>query len=152
MIVCRITVINNHTIYYMDKDEVGKFVELNRVRAYTRNGVRKNPERRSEPRLSNKVIDTVNVSDELFYMRNCLSRFHTQYTTGMSITLIGGALTATSFFLESDQSVQRAFGIGGAVIMLVGIATSMDAHKWINRAGWGVGGKGNMVEVRYRFK
>ncbi|MDI1355154.1 MAG: hypothetical protein PSX36_09555 [bacterium] len=151
-ISCRITAVNSNAIFYLDKEELGRFVELSKVKSYIRNGVRKDPAHRIELGMSAKVIDTVNVSDELVYMRTCLTRFHTQYTTGMSLSLIGGALTASSFLLEDNQSVQQVLGISGAVILLVGIATSFDAHKWVARAGWGIGGKGNMVEVRYRFK
>ena len=152
VIVGRITVVNTNKIFYMDRDEIGRFVELNKVNFYSRNGIRIDPQKKSVTGLSNMVIDTVNVSDELFYMRNCLTKFHSEYTTGLSITLIGGALAGTSLLLQEDQTIRTALGIGGMVIMMVGIATTFDAHKWLHRAGLGVSGKGNGVEIRYRLK
>jgi len=151
-IICRITMVNNHAIFYVDKNEVGRFIEFNKVSLYSRNGQRKDPLQNTNVPPTTKIVDSVNVSDELVYMRTCLTKFHTQYTTGLSITLIGGALAGTSVFIECDELTKQAVGIGGLVIMLVGVATTFDSHKWINRAGWGVSGKGNMVEVRYRFK
>ena len=96
--------------------------------------------------------DTVSISDELIYMRNCLSKFHNQYSTGMSLTLIGGALAGSSYFIKGDERLRSTLGIGDIVMMLIGTATVFDSHKWVAKAGWGIAGKGNTVKIVYRFK
>ncbi len=148
---CRITAVNQHKIFYLDQKETGRYVDLVKVLWYSRDGKRKVPELSGINRTGSK-IDSVNISDEVAYMRSCMSKFHTQYTTGLSISLIGGALAGTSAFIIGDETTQQITGIGGLVMMLVGVGVTIDAHRWFGKAGWGVSGKGNMVQVRYRFK
>jgi hypothetical protein len=149
---CRITQVNNHKIFYIDKQEIGRFTELKQVDWYSQNGARQKPPVESYKPQSMRRIDSVNVSDELAFMRTCLTKFHAQYNTGISLILVGGAITGSSYFISTDDNLQKYLGIGGIAMMLVGGVFVIDAHKWFNRAGWGVSGKGNMVEVRYRFK
>ena len=152
IIPCRITQVNNHKIFYIDKQQIGRFTELRQVDWYSQSGTRQKPPVDNYEPQSLRRIDSVNVSDELTFMRNCFTKFHTQYNTGVSLILVGGAITGSSYFISSDDNLQKYLGIGGIVMMLAGGVFVIDAHKWFNRAGWGVSGKGNMVEVRYRFK
>jgi hypothetical protein len=149
LIPCTISNVGSRRIHFIDKQQNGRSVELETLSWYSRSGVRT---RLYHPRLSPLPTDSVDVSAELAYLRNCMSKFHSQYTTGVGITLIGGALAGSSFFISGDENLEKIMGIGGVVMMVVGTAVSIDAHRWFGKAGWGVSGKGNMVEVRYRFR
>lgn len=151
IIPCSITYINKHTLYYIDVLKVGQSSPLPELVAYSLSGKRtmvniKMPAMRLGP------TDSVNITDELAHMRDCFSKFHKQYSTGISITLVGGALAVTSTFIKGDETVQSVLGIGGMVMMVIGAATVIDAHKYFSKAGWGLSGKGNSAGVRYRFK
>jgi hypothetical protein len=150
-IACHILRVGQMSVEYSDSLGLDKFMDLYSISFYSKNGTRTIGKSRSGFE-SIKKIDSVNVSEELNYMRFCFTKFNQQYTTGLSITLVGAALGGSSFFITKDKTFREEIGLGGLVVFLVGFGCSLDAHKWIGRAGWGVSGKGNMVEVRYRFK
>lgn len=151
LITCNILHVGMASIEYKDQSEKIKYIDLFQVQWFSNNGKRSEGRSRSKEVVTMKK-DTVNLTEELTYLRFCLTKFHNQYTTGQSITFFGTALGATSLFITKDQVFRQQLGIGGLVILLVGIGCTIDAHKWLGRAGWGVSGKGNSVEVHYRFK
>lgn len=150
-IVCHILHVGLASIEYQEQLNAVCYLDLYQVQWYFSNGKRNEGKSRSKEVLTLKK-DTVNLTEELTYLRFCLTKFHTQYTTGQSITFIGTALAASSIFITKDQVFRQQMGIAGIVILLVGLGCSVDAHKWLGRAGWGVSGKGNSVEVHYRFR
>ncbi len=114
---------------------------------------------------TNKVVKFVNVVDELNFLKNNLSKSHSEYKTGLKISLAGlgvigaGALISTfknvthnnyktmmSTTIEMNQigAGVICFGILGE---LVGRVIMIDSHKWLGRASVGIGGKG--VTVKY---
>jgi hypothetical protein len=149
---CRIHFVGPNSIEYSTFSEQKQILPLYDVLLYSRNGVRTAVGGRMALVHKPGKVDSVNVSDELTHIRYCISNFHKQYTNGLSVVLIGGALTGASFFLPSGEDSQKLLGAGGIIMMIIGTAITIDSHKWFGRAGWGVSGKGNMVEVRYRFK
>jgi hypothetical protein len=150
-IPCHILKVTQAVIELEDQLHTQRYIDLYTVRYYIKDGIKTEGKTRVGI-VAERVGDTVNVSEELAYMRFCMSKFHAQYTTGLSITLLGGALAASSLFLPENNLLKEEMGIGGVVITIVGLGVSMDAHKWFSRAGWGVSGKGNRMKVVYRFK
>lgn len=148
---CHIIGVGQMSLEYTDISNKDCYIDLYSVSYYVKNGVRHNGLSRSGMG-TNLKIDTVNVSEELNYLRFCMNKFHLQYTTGLTVTFIGAALAGASVFMSADNNFKQELGIGGAAILLIGFGWTVDAHKWIGRAGWGVSGKGNMVEIHYRFK
>lgn len=150
-IPCHILKVSHAAIELEDYLHQQRFIDLYTVSYYVKDGIKTAGKSRVGI-VAERVGDTVNVSEELAYMRFCMQKFHAQYTTGLSITLLGGALAASSLFLPENNLLKEEMGIGGVVITVVGLGVSMDAHKWFSRAGWGVSGKGNRMKVVYRFK
>lgn len=151
LIPCTIQRIGMASIDY--KDSIGRILsqDLFQLRWYSKNGTRVAGRTRGSDFTASRK-DTVNISEEITYLRTCLNKFHTQYTTGLSLTIVGTALGATTLFITKDEVFRQQLGIGGAILLLAGLGCSIDAHKWLGRAGWGVSGKGNSVEIHYRFK
>jgi len=151
VIPCTIILETYNSIEYTHADGDALQIDLFRVEKYSKNGTRIKGGAKPKNVLI-KRTDTVDISAELLHLRTCMSKFHAQYTTGLSFMLIGGSLMGTSLFFDQGDNMRTGLGIGGVVIALVGIATSVDAHKWMQRAGLGVSGKGNSVEIIYRLK
>jgi hypothetical protein len=151
IIPCTIMNVGLVSLEYREKSDTLKHIDLFQLRQYSQNGARKLTRSRINELNKGGIKDTVNVGEELAHLRYCLSKFHTQYTTGLSISLVGGALAGSSFFITKDATFRQQLGIGGVVILLAGLGCSMDAHRWLGKAGWGVSGKGSNVEIHYRF-
>lgn len=94
---------------------------------------------------------TVTVKDEFDYIKNCLARQHGQFVAGSTICAIGLATTGTSFIIETDANAPKVIAAGGAALMFIGTIIIMDSHKWFKKASLGVSGKGNAVNVYYKF-
>ena len=94
---------------------------------------------------------TVSVSDEFQYMQNCFARQHSQFLTGSVISAIGLGITGASFYVETDANAPKVMAIGGACLMFIGTVVIIDSHKWFKKASLGVSGKGNSVNVYYKF-
>ncbi len=152
-IICSITFINNNSIFYTERKDPGKYIDLGLVSIYSLNGKRTDP---SKP--ENKIIfpvqtpDTISVALELDYMKTCFRNHGRQYYTGVITVLSGFAVTGggTALSLTNTNAGAAIAGIG-AVVTLVGTIIMVDSHKWIRRAGLGINGKGNSVGIYYRF-
>lgn len=150
-IPCHILKVGHAAIEFTDLAGHERFIDIYTVNYYFKDG-QKHEGKTRVGISAERSGDTVNVSDEIAYMRFCMNKFHNQYTTGLTVTLIGGALAGTSLFLSNDVQLKQEVSIGGVVMTLVGLGISMDAHKWFAKAAWGVSGKGNRMQVVYRFK
>jgi hypothetical protein len=151
LLPCTIQRIGMASLEYQDTTGKIAYQELFQIQWYSQQG-RRTAGRSRAKEINLHKKDTVNLSEEMTYLRNCLTKFHTQYTTGLSLTLVGTALGASTLFVTKDPIFRQQLGIGSAILLLAGFGCSMDAHKWIGRAGWGVSGKGNSVEIHYRFR
>jgi len=150
-IPCIILKAGSQYIEYKDKTGREKTIETFQVKWYSYKGTKLIVPKKGGL-FATHLTDTVNGGDELRHLRFCLHKFHNQYSTGMSLTMIGGVATASSFFMSQDNPIKNGLGIGGLLVMVTGTLFTFDAHKWIGRAGWGVNGKGNEIEIYYRFR
>jgi len=151
IIPCTISLETYNSLEYTDAVGKTQWIDLFSIEKYSKNGIRIKGGAKPKNTMYTKT-DTVDISAELLHLRTCMSKFHTQYTAGFSFMLIGGSLMGTSLFFDQGDNLRTGLGIGGAVFVMVGIVTSIDAHKWMQRAGLGISGKGNSVEIVYRLK
>lgn len=80
----------------------------------------------------------------IIYMRDNLYQCHEQFKTGLLESFIGSAFITTGVLLEADpnksnydsaKDLKNAAIIIGGIIGLFGVATMIDSHKYIKRAG-----------------
>lgn len=147
---CQISAVSHAAIEYKDLSGNNRFIDLFKVAYYVKNNQRFVGKSRVGLDLTSQT-DSVNISEEIAYMRYCMQKFHSQYTTGLSLSLVGSALMASTLFLGKENPFKQEIGLGGAVIGLVGFGITIDAHKWFLKASWGVGGKGGRVTTSYRM-
>lgn len=142
-ILCKITRVTSMNIFYTE-NKVGKSIAISDVSYY------------SKPKTIQQEIKTpvfemktkdVKISDELFYMRESLARYHKQYATGMVFYGLGVAVAIAGIAVKPDNYTGVAIATG--VLTLTGSIIIVDSHKWIKRTSIGVGGKG--VKVNYTF-
>lgn len=151
LIPCVIYKSSTGFIEYGDARLRSRTIDMHMVKWYSYKGQRTVP-RLNGGLLNTQALDTVDAGDELRHLRFCLDKFHKQYTTGMTLDLVGGIATAGAVFLPPDHPSRKALGIGGIALMVAGTIVIFDAHKWIGRAALGVNAKGNSIEVYYKFK
>lgn len=151
LIPCTIHRIGFVGIEYSDSSSKNLSHEILQLQWYSIKGLRIQARSRESDFLT-ITKDSANLSEEIIHLRTCLNKFHSQYTTGLSITMIGAALGASTLFISKDEIFRKQLGLGGAILLLTGLGCSIDAHKWIGRAGWGVSGNGSNFAIHYRFK
>lgn len=152
-LVCNITFVNNHSIFYNEKKDPGKFIELKLVSLYSQNGKRTDPSRpENKIMFPPQTIDTISAGMELDYMKSCFRRHSHEYYTGVITAVSGFALSVAGAGISGNNSDAGMViaGIGG-IVTLVGDIIMIDSHKWIRKAGLGINGKGNSVGIYYRF-
>lgn len=75
------------------------------------------------------------VKSDIQNIKYCLGRYSEQRTTGLSLFVIGSAISALSLqALDNSSEVQKVITIGGGILSLVGIGITIDAEKWTHRA------------------
>ena len=97
-----------------------------------------------------KVRKDVVITDELIYLRKCLSASHSEYKTGSTLLISGIALSGLGIYLSTKNTNALPVVYIGSAICVLGEIFMIDSHKWIGRAGIGVGGNG--VLITYKLK
>lgn len=64
-----------------------------------------------------------------------LTRHHKQFLKGVSVSILGVAAIGFNQASGNKISDKRLFNWIGAAVLLTGATISIDAHKWIKRAG-----------------
>lgn len=97
--------------------------------------------------IEKQIPDTISVKvqDELIYMRKQLSQSHYYFNTGLAAVVMG---TATGLFYINAEPTPTILYTSYALFGL-GTVCFIVSHRFIGKAGIGVGGKG--VVVRYTF-
>jgi hypothetical protein len=96
--------------------------------------------------IAQQSDSTINVSVEqlkqsLIFMRTNLDKFEKKNSLGVEIAIMGAASTIGGFAFDNNskdpntKTDKDPFIIGGVAAFLVGVAISMDSHKYIVRAG-----------------
>lgn len=156
--ICTITVINQKTIYYKIKGEDIEEIDLSKVAHFTQLGKTQQAVNIQKKFLmlsdtSKLIQDSVLVSNELEFMKNCFKKHHQEHNIGGLTTLFGIGISVAGIVVGTypkQADAARALFVVGGVISLIGQITMFDSHKWIGRAGLGINGNG--LSVRYVFK
>lgn len=152
-IVCTITHIEAEYIYFDVYKSKDRYIHKENVLYYSVNGKRENALVPMAYQPGGSLKDTVILSQELDFMKQCLRKCHKEYIIGLSA--IGGAalLNVTGgLLLEGSAEVGITMIFLGVVSFIAGEYMMIDSHKWINRAGLGLTGRGGQVGVYYRLK
>lgn len=68
-----------------------------------------------------------------------MQKHHRQFTTGISVTVIGALVTTIGIVITSNDP-DDATGTGlagtGSAITLAGSVITIDSHKWLGRGAW----------------
>lgn len=153
ILVCSITFVNNHSIFYTEKKDPGKHIDLKLVSLYSQNGKRTDASKpENKIMFPSPALDTISAGMELDYMKSCFRKHSHEYYTGVITAVSGFALSATGVGISGNNADAGMViaGIGG-IVTLVGGIIMIDSHKWIRKAGLGINGKGNSVGIYYRF-
>lgn len=149
-IICTITFVNNDNIFFTEKKDPGKLMDVRKVSFYSLNGKRIDPSQSKI--LFPQVLDTISVALELDYMKYCFRSFSKQYNSGVITLLAGFAVSGAGITISgTDKNAGMAVVGIGSIVSLVGGIIMIDSHKWIRRAGFGINGKGNSVSIYYTF-
>ena len=171
-IICTITFANNDNIFYSEKKDPGKFIEVKKVSLYSQNGKRTDPSlikvissdpslvkpTSTEPSLVKVIaaphlIDTISATLEIEHMKYCFRRFSKEYYTGVIVGLAGFGISGIGLAIaRSDENAGFAIAGAGFIATLVGGIIMIDSHRWLHKAGFGINGKGNSVSIYYTFK
>lgn len=153
-VLCKIRSITSSVIFYVENNEY-KSDFINNVKYHSKFEKLEKKDtinKQSKQTLASMpVLPTkeVKISDELLNMRTDFTNCHKEFKTGLFF--IGGgifitALGTTNLFSYGGSS---PITIIGGLVSLTGIIIITDSHKWIGRAGIGIGGNG--VVVKYVF-
>lgn len=155
-IICTITLVNPLKIYFKNRMDDMDDIEIYKIYYIVQNGKKKyadeiNSENFSGIINTKSTHDSVLVSNELKYMKNCFRKCHNEYVVGASTVLCGVLISLSGAYMTSSGKGDSTFIIsfGGAITMAGGIVM-FDSHKWIGRAGIGITGNG--ISVKYIFK
>lgn len=155
VIVGQITLINDQNVFYMNKKGYEETVHLSKTNYYVKGGIKSivNYVDNSNQITILNSTDTVNLTQEINYMRNCLLKSYNQFKIGAISFCSGIAVSGIGVALISKQSQLSLplYGLGG-LVSIIGAAIMIDSHKWIGKAGLGMSGKGDSVTIYYRFK
>ena len=152
IMVCTITFANNDNIFYSEKKDPGKFIDVKKVSLYSQNG------KRTDPSLIKVVsvphtTDTISAALEIEHMKYCFRRFSKEYNTGVIIGLAGFGVSGIGLAISrSDENAGFAIAGAGFIATLIGGIIMIDSHRWLHKAGFGINGKGNSVSIYYTFK
>lgn len=157
-IICEITNHNASEIYYSIEQNRIEGIPLNKVNYIIEKGKKKYADEIFNQNFAGIINtksshDSIMISHELEYMKNCFRSSHKEYVAGGTTALCGILIAIVGLRFSADPK-QNDMGLavsalGGAVSLTGGIIM-FDSHKWIGRAGMGITGNG--VGVKYIFK
>lgn len=155
-ISCTITLVNDMNIFYTDiKGRAGDYIALDQVSRYKQSGkvtVAQAISIKKDTTIQVQVQPEkpISISDEMFFMRNCLAKHSREYMTGVGVMAVGVAFAGIGAALAVDEPSTGVpiMGVGGALV-LIGTIVTIDSHKWFKRAALGVNGTG--AYVKYTF-
>lgn len=96
------------------------------------------------------VKDSVNITDELNYMKTCLGNHHKEFSFGTVIFCFGAGLGFTTTAMNVPKNEKNALYIGSSIIAMGGAILMMHSNLYFKRASLGLNGNG--ISVKYRFK
>jgi len=152
-IICEITNHNAAEIYYRIED-----IPFNKVEYIVEKGKKKFADNIANENVisladTKTAHDSIMISRELEYMKNCFRSSHREYVAGATTSLCGILIGIVGLKFATDpkssDSGVAVSAVAGAITLTGGIIM-FDSHKWIGRAGMGITGNG--IGVKYIFK
>lgn len=139
----------------MNKKGYEEIVHLSKTNYYVKGGIKSIVNYVDNSNQINvlSATDTVNLTQEIDYMKNCFRKSQAQFNSGSYCVYTGIGLGGIGVLLSANKEpvALPLIGVGG-VLSLIGTILMIDSHKWIGKAGLGINGKGNTISVYYRFK
>jgi len=94
--------------------------------------------------------DSVNISDELNFMKKCYSDHYKEFSFGTVIFCFGAGLGFSATIMDVPKNEKKTMYIGSSILGLGGALLMMHSNIYFRRASLGLNGNG--ISVKYRFK
>lgn len=94
--------------------------------------------------------DTVNVSDEINFMKTCFSEHNKEFSFGTVIFCAGVGLGAVTTVMDVTSGEKKALYVGSSIIAFGGSLVMIHSNRYFKKASLGLNCNG--ISVKYRFK
>ena len=106
--------------------------------------------------VEHDTIKTVSLTSEIILIKNDLVQAHKEYQIGTGFIISGTSLIGIGSLIEYIRSTSTSSGTNPGIYLIgigglsnvIGYLIQIDSHKWIGRAGIGLGGNGIILKYK----